>query len=280
LVTRPNGGAGDQLVPRPTDSARSAAINDTVPVIFATLAPTAATSTSERHEKTTAVPTSAVDPCSIRACRPGCPMPCLDSPDFPACLCLFGVDRTLTGKQGAVKSCPGNEEVPGVVDTSHGAKGTMVLSNLAQSMELTFCSRCFRGAVSTSKVGGGGSENREVVVQVLGGAEASLSEKWSSAPASGTQAQSPLVVGAIEGQQHEAARSIVSWFTSRHGITISDDHVYFFSDRRTSVLPFNSSSFNARQVSCKSRSDGDIGLCGAVVSEIVEDVGVALCPKS
>jgi len=207
-------------------------------------------------------------------------MPCLDSPDFPACLCLFDVDRTLTGEQGAVKSCPGNEEVPGVMDTWHSTSGTMVLSSLAQGIERTFCSRCFRGAVSTSKVGGEGSENREVVVQVLGGAEASLSEKWSSAPAHGTEARSPLVVGAVEGQQHEAARSIVSWFMSKHGITISDDHVHFFSDRRTSVLPFNSTSFNARQVSCKTRSDGGIGLCGAVVAEIVEDVGVALCPES
>jgi len=277
LVTRPSEGAGDQLITQPTSGVGSGAINDTVPVIIATLAPS---STTTGHQRTTTVPTSAVDPCSVGACRPGCPMPCLDSPDFPACLCLFGIDRTLTGEQGTVKSCPGNEEVPGVTDNSHGASGTLVLSNLAQSIEGTFCSRCFRGAVSTSDVGGEGSENREVVVQVLGGAEASLSEQWSPAPDRGTQAKSPLVVGAREGFQHEAARGIVSWFLSRHGVTISDDRVHFFSDRRTSVLPFNTTNFNARQVSCKSRADGGLGLCGAVAAEIVEDVGVAPCPKS
>mmetsp|Transcript_13035 Transcript_13035/g.25063 ORF Transcript_13035/g.25063 Transcript_13035/m.25063 type:complete len:440 (-) Transcript_13035:213-1532(-) len=290
LVTRPRGGAGDQLVTKPKDGAGSRAFNDTVSVIFATLAPTAseAPTTSAPVSRrqpaassgTTTVPTSAVDPCSVGACRPGCPMPCLDSPDFPACLCLFGIDRTLTGQQGTVKTCPGNEEVPGVIDTSHGTHGTLVLSNLAQSIEGTFCSRCFRGVMSTSDVGGEGSENREVIVQVLGGAEASLSEQWSAAPSSGTEAQSPLVVGAVEGKQPEAARSIVSWFKSRHGVTISDDRVHFFSDRRTSVLPFNSTNFNARQVSCKTRADGGIGLCGAVAAEIVEDAGVAPCPKS
>lgn len=156
----------------------------------------------------------------------------------------------------------------------------MKRANLAQNIETTFCRHCFRGAVSTSEVGGEGSENREVMVQVLGGAKTSLSEQWSPAPARGTAAQSPLIAGALEGQQHEVARSIVSWFQSRHGITIPDNRVHFFSDRRTSVLPFNSTSFNARQVSCKTRTDGGIGRCGAVAAEIVADVGVASCPKA
>lgn len=219
---------------------------------------------------------SAVDPCSVGACRPGCAMPCQGASQFPACLCVFDIDRTLTGKQGSAKECPGNEEVPGVLDNAGGMAGTLVLSNLAQSIEGTFCSRCFRGVVSAGNAGGDGSEEREVVMQILGGEEATLGEHWSPADA----VASALVLGAAESRLDEAVRSIVAWFNSRHHVIIEDGNVHYFDDNAKNVQLFTKTGFNARQVDCKTRANDAIGLCGAVAAEIVEANGVIACPQT
>jgi len=203
-------------------------------------------------------------------------MPCQGASKFPACLCLFDIDRTLTGKQGTVKECPGNEEVPGVLDNAGDTTGTLVLSNLAQSIEGTFCSKCFRGVVSVGNAGGDGSEEREVVMQILGGEEATLGEDWSSADA----VDSALVLNAVEGRLDEAVHGIVAWFNARHHVSIEDEHVHYFDDNAKNVLLFTKTRFNARQVACKKRANDAMGLCGASAAEIVEAKGVIACQQT
>lgn len=221
-------------------------------------------------------PSPSVDPCSVGACRPGCAMPCQGASEFPACLCLFDIDRTLTGKQGSVKECPGNVEVPGVLDQSGGTAGNLVLSNLAQSIEGTFCKKCFRGVVSVGGAGGHSSEEREVVMQILGGEEAVLREDWSSAGA----VASALVLGALESRLDEAVRSIVAWFDSEHHVTIEDGNVHYFDDKAQNVQLFTKTGFNAHQVACARPASDAIGQCGAVAEEIVEANGVSACPQT
>ena len=52
-----------------------------------------------------------------------------------ACLCVFDVDRTLTGKQGLADGtqCAGNKIVDGVWDSAYGG-GTLTLSQAAQGL--------------------------------------------------------------------------------------------------------------------------------------------------
>eukprot|EP00972_Heterocapsa_arctica_P073898 10909204-Heterocapsa_arctica.AAC.1 len=54
-----------------------------------------------------------------------------------ACLCVFDVDRTLTGKQHAGSGeCPRNQEVPEISDDAYGG-GTLHLSAPVSYTHLT-----------------------------------------------------------------------------------------------------------------------------------------------
>merc|ERR1712205_185623 len=62
------------------------------------------------------------------------------------CLCIFDVDRTLTGKQGTAADCPSDLEVPGVPDDAY-SRGTLRLSVAAEQLNQTFCAQCYLGVV-------------------------------------------------------------------------------------------------------------------------------------
>jgi len=198
--------------------------------------------------------------------------PC-KTPCGPPCLCLFDVDRTLTAQQGLAKSCPGTAEVPGVNDTAFGG-GTLVLSALAQGIQGTFCGKCYRGVVAAGDAGGEHSDERGVLMQMLGGAQATAEGTWSG----WNSVESLLVVGAVDTQKQNAVKSLVDWMQSHHGIVIKYGHVHFFDDNVKNVPPFQGTGFNARQVSCKSRDEGGlIGVCGGLPEEIVDTPGVHTC---
>lgn len=61
--------------------------------------------------------------------------PVLTTPGPSACLCVFDVDRTLTGKQGLAEGsqCPANRLVEGVWDSAYGG-GTLTLSEGGQNL--------------------------------------------------------------------------------------------------------------------------------------------------
>merc|ERR1712037_308240 len=108
--------------------------------------------------------------------------------------------------QGKALSCAGSREVPGVADTALGG-GELVLSELALAIAHSFCSRCIRGIVSSgeaSGVGPGGpSEEKDIVLEALGGAPWTLSTTWSlPAP----YVTSTLVVGARSGRKQDSVR--------------------------------------------------------------------------
>merc|ERR1712048_1308392 len=65
-----------------------------------------------------------------------------DNSDFP-CLCVFDIDRTLTGKQEQTDDCPRNKLVDGVLDFAYGY-GSLTLSALAVAgINTTFCGSCY-----------------------------------------------------------------------------------------------------------------------------------------
>merc|ERR1712048_828715 len=73
-----------------------------------------------------------------------------------ACLCVFDIDRTLTGKQGDTTTCPNNTELSGVHDNGYGS-GNLTLSALAAiGINTTFCGGCYLGICSAGDADGEG----------------------------------------------------------------------------------------------------------------------------
>lgn len=190
-----------------------------------------------------------------------------------SCLCVFDVDRTLTGKQGG--KCPG-KTVPGIIDTAYGG-GTLRLSPLAtQGINATFCGSCYLGVCSHGDVGGEGSPERayiasKIIISDLQQALGPGALVWST----GEYVHSPLVAGYPEGQKQLAVEAMLDWY-SLQGVQIARGDVFFFDDKAENVVPFLGSGMNACQVSCASRAE-PLGLCGATASEVTRRTGVHGC---
>lgn len=199
-----------------------------------------------------------------------------------ACLCIYDIDRTLTGLQDLTGSqCPANVVQHGVIDDAYGG-GTLTLSAMAQSIKSTFCGGCYLGVISAGSAGGPDSSERGVLLnQLRAGSSLSspLLAEWS---VGGCNPTSPLVTSCGDGQKQTAVLGIISWYAAR-GVSIQTADVHFFDDRSSNIEPFRGTGYNARQISCATRDAGQggaVGLCGATTAEIVSDVGVVLCGPS
>jgi len=78
------------------------------------------------------------------------------------CLCIFDIDRTLTGKQGDTGRCPGNRVTDGW-DGAYGG-GELTLSKLGQQIGSTFCGQCRLAAITAH-----GSQRQQVEAVLAGG---------------------------------------------------------------------------------------------------------------
>ena len=217
--------------------------------------------------------------------------PAPPSPPPPPCLCIFDVDRTLTGRQGRTGGmCAGNQVVDrDIWDSAYGG-GRLTLSRAAQALASTVCGQsCYVGVITAGDVSGAGSAEARFFWSLLhalplgldgggGGATASsmADTPWTDAAAA-FAAATPLVTHAPDGQKQRWVPSILRYYRE-HGprVSIDDEHVHFFDDRRSNVLGFAGTRWNARQVSCASR-DSSTGYCGATPDEIAPLRGVRLC---
>ena len=82
------------------------------------------------------------------------PTPLPPPPATEDCLCIFDIDRTLTGKQGDLTSptCDKNKLENSIWDTAYGG-GWLTLSEAAQTLPETFCNSCYLGVVSAGDAG-------------------------------------------------------------------------------------------------------------------------------
>eukprot|EP00931_Biecheleriopsis_adriatica_P123906 TRINITY_DN9899_c0_g1_i1.p1 TRINITY_DN9899_c0_g1~~TRINITY_DN9899_c0_g1_i1.p1 ORF type:complete len:743 (-),score=107.09 TRINITY_DN9899_c0_g1_i1:25-2223(-) len=232
--------------------------------------------------------------CMINAMMPsGCPEPC----GIKTCLCVFDIDRTLTGRQGQGgttctdsactwrdgAACPANVNMPDTIDWAYGGGGLTLSELSASGLKKTFCGKCHFGIVSHGTANGVGSELRPLLLnrslQDLDNALPTSSASWSD-----EIPESPLVVASPDGKKQEAVDIILRWYR-RKGACIPRSNVHFFDDRPDNVAAFQGTGMNARQISCGSRDltldkSGAVGLCGARLSEIVPDRGVRLCAKA
>jgi hypothetical protein len=200
------------------------------------------------------------------------------------CLCLFDVDRTLTGKQNLTRHCSHNKVISSVNDTAWGG-GLLTLSELAQNLDKTFCLRCHMGIISKGDVGGDGSEMRPFLVALLNKnkpQELRVHDTWAKFR-SDDKVKAPLVYGVPNGHKHHVAEIIRDWYLNHMKIHIFAAQTHFFDDEAKNIEEFKGFDYNALQVSCNSRDshkDDLIGWCGAVTSEGVPRTGVHVCPTS
>jgi len=189
------------------------------------------------------------------------------------CLCIFDIDRTLTAKQ-EYEDCPGTRKYPNIWDYAYYG-GPLILSEMAMRLNETFCGECYFGIVSAGVAGGPKYIERQVLDTLVdpkynvGG--------WNDGCPTPTWGTKQLCCG--EGDQKStAARDIVNWLGSK-GITIADDHVHMFDDKRNNIEAFQHETFNAHQISCANRSANhpDRGGCGGRIDEIVKTAGVHFC---
>jgi len=202
------------------------------------------------------------------------------------CLCVFDIDRTLTGKQGWAGKCPDDLEKPGVQDVAY-AQGTLLLSKLAQQINSTFCKACYRGIVTAGQASGEHSKERAEILKALGGVAYTRSDWWQDIGFNPkTHIRSSLVVQASDGSKQDSVVSMLAWWKADQKLTIDRERVHFFDDIATNVQAFKGTGINARQVSCKVRGPkenmpgqfpGKIGGCGGEPDEVVEDEGIHIC---
>mmetsp|Transcript_59484 Transcript_59484/g.134081 ORF Transcript_59484/g.134081 Transcript_59484/m.134081 type:complete len:254 (-) Transcript_59484:122-883(-) len=195
------------------------------------------------------------------------------APMTSGCLCIFDVDRTLTGKQGAGAKCPSDLVQGEVQDTAYGG-GTLSLAALSQNFAKTPCSSCYVAIISAGDASGPQSKERAILHERLSVMPGKLpTEQWSTA----MPVTSPLITGCPDTTKQNAVPGVLAWYKN-HGVQIANSDVHFFDDRSNNVEAFKGHPYNARQISCATRDlSGTIGMCGATLAEIVLEKGVKTC---
>lgn len=190
------------------------------------------------------------------------------------CLCVWDVDRTLTAKQGWQDRCPGTKHYPQIRDYAYNG-GTLILSELAQTINQTFCGQCYFGVVSAGTASGPNSPNRDLIDSLV---DPKLNVgDWVDGcpiPTWGTK-----VLCCDEGlYKKQAITDIVQWLAG-NGIRIAVEKVHFFDDKVNNIKAMGEGPppyYNSHQVSCGVR-DGSRGGCGGVISEVQDTPGQNLC---
>lgn len=205
--------------------------------------------------------------------------PQVGPPPGDECLCIFDIDRTLTGKQGNTGACPKDQVQPGIKDDAYGG-GMLTLSDFALHVDQTFCATCYLGTISAGSGGSPDGERRILHDKLsVGPGKAILENEWSGGCDTVT---SPLVFGCQDGHKQKAVAGMIQWYGEHAKIGFKHSNVHFFDDRASNIAPFQTLDYNAHQISCASRDSSiqGVGLCGATVSEIVKDPGVKFCSKA
>jgi len=204
-----------------------------------------------------------------------------------SCLCVFDIDRTLTGKQGDVGQCPRNRVLE-MWDAGYGG-GKATLSALSsEGIATTFCNQCYLGITSAGHGSGEWSEwNAYVLDNIMRGEHHDHFitahpeyKRWSF----GMNVRSPYVLGQGNRIKQRAVERIRSWYGEPgRNVCIPPGSVYFFGDRTENIEPFAELGLNSREISCSSRDpylyggSGMVGYCGATPEEVLTESGSILC---
>ncbi|CAJ1368584.1 unnamed protein product [Effrenium voratum] len=218
-------------------------------------------------------------------------------PPMGQCLCLFDVDRTLTSRQlqdpaaTADEQCPATKDAPlvngkVVIDYAYKA-GRLRLSDLAQKLDQSFCSRqkCFMGVISAG--GASGDDEKQVLYDRLHASSPGKvgGQTFGEYAQINDKVWTLKMVFTPDPNKGEAAKKIFDWLNSPdgHNANIPSSEVYFFDDHLGNAGEMAKYGFNGREVSCRVRDqsigNGLVGLCGAELSEVVPSKGITTCAR-
>lgn len=204
------------------------------------------------------------------------------------CLCIFDIDRTLTTRQDAAERCPvaseAQKQASGkvIMDYAYGG-GPLLLSEVAQHLDQTFCSRdkCHMGIISAG--GGSGPDEQGVLFSKLDAAspgkagDATFSH-WGEGPMSAQK-----IIFCPDPDKGKAAKKLYDWLNNEKQAGIAKDEVYFFDDHTGNAAEMAEFGFNGREIACEPRDqmigDGIVGLCGALLREIQREKGIKTCKQ-
>eukprot|EP00913_Durusdinium_trenchii_P013304 g12487.t1 len=171
------------------------------------------------------VETSGIQLCNAMQ-RPPWDQPVPDRPPVPAppsnCLCVFDIDRTLTGKQGISgrwSACPANKKIDHIWDKAYSG-GWLTLSEAGQNLEKTFCNSCYLGVVSAGSASGDGSAERRYLLKHVLKSEPFTKLQQREPQASSwsrrrRQVKSPLVLKWPDRLKQDAVQDIVTWYKKK-----------------------------------------------------------------
>merc|ERR1719440_2550748 len=202
------------------------------------------------------------------------------------CLCIFDLDRTLTGAQGNPGGhCANNHVYPAIKDSAY-AGGDLTLSEAGFNLQQSFCKGCFASVISHGHAGGAESDMRQKLLIHLNAEKdhrLRLDDQWSMYDPVADKVHSPLVTGVDRGDKHKTALAVRTWFKQNKQTIIPFGSIHVFDDEKSNIDEFRTQEgFNARQISCASRDNTKnqaIGWCGATIAEIKPDKGIFECPS-
>lgn len=209
-------------------------------------------------------------------------------PPKPTCLCVFDIDRTLTGRQGQIATCTNDQEFKDIPDKAY-AGGSLIVSEGLLKLNQTFCHACYLGIVSAGIASGVDSPERNMIHALLqqgGQFDVNPNEAWNDyGCAPNVPITRPLVTECPDETKQLSIPGIVKFYADKFGNTIADEKVYFFDDRHINIDPFDAyqstHKYNAKQISCATRDSsakGATGNCGATLAELKEpQTGVSKC---
>merc|ERR550525_820574 len=104
----------------------------------------------------------------------------------------------------------------GIYDTAYGG-GTLMLSEVAEKLPMTFCSNCSIGVVSQGDASGHGSKERTLLVKKLNASGGLPTSTWNDPGC--TVADSPLITKCHDGDKMTAVPQIQRWYKEAHNIS-------------------------------------------------------------
>jgi len=175
-----------------------------------------------------------------------------------------------------------------------------MISDLTKRLHITFCAReCRFGIIASGDVSGADSTLRSMLWQQVRnmpyGHEipSDASTSWADGTTAFHGQTAPFLTGASEGLKYLFIPLIERYYFEKHGWAFAKHRIFYFDDKASNIISFAGLGYNALQISCHSRDEGNgpgasfqygrplstgIGLCGGKLEELeVPFLGVRLC---
>jgi hypothetical protein len=197
-------------------------------------------------------------------------------------LCIFDMDRTLTGQQGSGgqgsgnNACPHDRSFHNIKDTAYKTSGALTASELALHLAQTWCGKhALLGIISA---GHHVMDAQNAIGWYISGNNSNSKMPWAQhlfwADAKAKKA-APMIFNSEATGKYKHVHLIIDYYETK-GVTIKPENMYYFDDISVNVKSWKGRGFGgAFQLSCATRatdpSSGkkyEIGRCGGTSDEV------------